>query len=477
MRFEEFEKLMIEKGIYTLAEIARSLDTTPQAVSNWKSRDQVPYHIEAKVVKSSQLSGTAESVSLNNEINPDRVSLSDILLVLSQQVKIIFLVPFVLIFLSFTYVMFIQKPVYTCETKILLPSNQINSSGGLAGLASQFGVNVPQGSNLDLSNPSMLPDLLLSRTFAEKILPVKFFSRKFDKKLPLISILSEKNDSLNSLMDDLRVKSGAVSKLSSMIEFEKSKSNAFNYIRVTSEEPQFSKELLTVIVNKLEEQNRFYKNKSVVEKIGFINNRIKSVKSDLEKSEKELKTFREQNRQISSSPSLQLLQDRLLRNVEIQKDIFLTLKQQLELAKIEEVQEASIFQVLDEPQVPLSPSNKNLVFNVVLAGFFGVSIGILLAFFRGYINNSDPNERRKLRKVKTFLNRKIKDSLIDRKINGTVSILLLICLPYYLSHTSSNPVFFGRYSSSLLIFNIIYILILTISLVLFYFSFQKRNNH
>ena len=59
------------------------------------------------------------------------------------------------------------------------------------------------------------------------------------------------------------------------------------------------------------------------------------------------------------SPSLQLENERLTREVEIQKGIFITSKQQLELAKIEEIQETSIVQVLDKPQIALSPNNIN----------------------------------------------------------------------------------------------------------------------
>ena len=49
MKFSDFEEIMHSNGVNTLADIARVLDTTPQAVSNWKSRDQVPYHIENKI--------------------------------------------------------------------------------------------------------------------------------------------------------------------------------------------------------------------------------------------------------------------------------------------------------------------------------------------------------------------------------------------------------------------------------------------
>ena len=40
---------MSANGILTLADIARALNATPQAVSNWKARNQVPYHIVLKL--------------------------------------------------------------------------------------------------------------------------------------------------------------------------------------------------------------------------------------------------------------------------------------------------------------------------------------------------------------------------------------------------------------------------------------------
>ena len=48
MKFSEFEDIMTSKGVSSLAEIARNLNTTPQAVSNWKARDQVPSHVAIK---------------------------------------------------------------------------------------------------------------------------------------------------------------------------------------------------------------------------------------------------------------------------------------------------------------------------------------------------------------------------------------------------------------------------------------------
>ena len=70
--------------------------------------------------------------------------------------------------LTFTYVKFIEIPIYQSTATILLPENKPNTIDGLAGLASQFGVNVPMNNYTDLSNPSLYPDLLKSRTFCKK---------------------------------------------------------------------------------------------------------------------------------------------------------------------------------------------------------------------------------------------------------------------------------------------------------------------
>tara|TARA_Y100000590_G_C15422554_1_gene901986 strand:- start:209 stop:808 length:600 start_codon:yes stop_codon:yes gene_type:complete len=197
------------------------------------------------------------------------------------------------------------------------------------------------------------------------------------------------------------------------------------------------------------------------------------VENDLKKSEQRLKTFREKNRQIIS-PALQLEQDYLSRDVEIQKDIYLTLRQQQELAKIEEVEKASIIQVLDNPQVPLGPTNKNVRLSVMLAFVLGMGLGVIIAFIRSYANNSDIDERKKLRRVKHFFKKKTKDIILDHRISGIVSLLLIIGLPYYLGYESQNPIFFGLYSAKLMLVNIVYVLTLILSLGLFIYLLREN---
>ena len=104
----------------------------------------------------------------------------------------------------------------------------------------------------------------------------------------------------------------------------------------------------------------------------------------------------------------------------------------------------------------------------------GIVLGILLGFVRSYINNSDIDERRKLRRVRNFMKKKGRDIVYDRRVSGIVSILLLFGLPYYLGHQSNNPVFFGMYSYKLMLVNTIYVLTLIASVSLFIHLTRKK---
>ena len=323
---------MSSRGIKSLAEIARKLNTTPQAVSNWKSRDQIPYHV-VSMLKDQEYVISMLKEQQSQLINPlggsqrlmpiagskDELSISDILLTIAEQTKVIILSIFISVFTSFTYTQFIQEPEYTSTASILLPdNNRISNLGGLAGLASQFGVNIPMGPQADLSSPSLFPELLRSRTFAKKILEKEFYSEKYKQNLTLLAILTHGDQKPKENKETLITK--AIGPLNNMVNFEQS-DNAFSTLSVKASNPQFAKRLVEEILFELEALNRFFKSESVNQKINFIDQRILAVEEDLQKSEQALKFFNEQNRQISS-PSLQLEQERLARNVEIQKKVF-----------------------------------------------------------------------------------------------------------------------------------------------------------
>ena len=475
MKFSEFEIKMNGLGVNSLAEIARYLDTTPQAVSNWKARDQVPHHVVANinniVNSKDEPKVLISSMSSPGKIDNEGIEISNILLILAEQLKIIIMSIFLCAFITFNYLQFFQNPIYISRASILIPDERRDSMGGLAGLASQFGVNVPMESSFDLSSPSLYPELLNSRTFSEKVLEKEFYLKQYEKELSLLKILTHGEGEPKYGKDTLITQATAILN-SEHLSYIKDMKSPVSIIEVRASDPTFAKDLADVVLNELDALSRYFKTQKVNEKITFIEDRISSVERDLKRSERILKDFNERNRQISS-PALQLEEERLERDVEVQKGIYLTLKQQLELAKIEEIQETSIFQVLDEPQIAISPSNKNIKTPFILSIIFGFGMGVLFAFIRAYFDNNDIEERKKLRRVKYFFKKKTKEITSDRRITGSISAMLILFLPYYLGYESSEPVFFNKYSRNIMLLNILYIFVL-ISSSFFFFSSKRK---
>jgi NADH:ubiquinone oxidoreductase subunit 5 (subunit L)/multisubunit Na+/H+ antiporter MnhA subunit len=99
----------------------------------------------------------------------------------------------------------------------------------------------------------------------------------------------------------------------------------------------------------------------------------------------------------------------------------------------------------------------------------------MIGLIRAFADNSDMDERKKLRRIKHLFKKKIKDIFQDRRIAGIVSGLMLIGLPLFLGYESKSPVFFGMYSTKLMLVNAVYILLFLSSSALFIHLTSKNS--
>ena len=99
--------------------------------------------------------------------------------------------------------------------------------------------------------------------------------------------------------------------------------------------------------------------------------------------EEELKIFSERNRGYEESPELYMMYSRLFREVEAKKQVAITLQQQLELARIEEVKQSPILHILDQAEVPARKSAPNRLLFLIVGGIIGM-IGSIFATIMRY---------------------------------------------------------------------------------------------
>jgi uncharacterized protein involved in exopolysaccharide biosynthesis len=399
MTFNELKKAFEEKlGIKHLSDIARELEVTPQVVSNWKARDEVPYkYIKAfrEIIQKIENENFETKSGLSGldfleGISETESTLSDNIIKVFQfirkHVKIITICPIICLVGAFIYLKFFADPLYYTSAK-LLPINESTRSSDIAGIASQFGFNLEsQLKDVSISSVEIIPHILQSRTLANSMLDLQFNTKEFGDGYRLIDIIRKNTDKTKIWGKSAR--QSAANQLLKMFFAKKSRSLPIITLGVYSKEPAFAADLCSAIIENLENLITSVKLSQVKEKKVFIENRIKEILRDLSINEDALKKFREKNRDIMFSAKLLLEQERLVRDVQVQTQLYITLKSQFEMVRIEEVQKNTIVQVLDPPEVPdkkIRPIPTRIYF---FAFVFGIALPLLYIILIEWFNNN-----------------------------------------------------------------------------------------
>ncbi len=398
MKFQELIKLMEDQfEIDVQADIARELDVTPQTLNNWKIRDRIPYKYVKKINKKISKKNTigignveggayyGQPIISDNDNDIDVVRYLLKVIVEIKKYYILF-VSIIIVFLLYALInhKYFSDPRYVSTATIAPSQNSDNLSSSLSSVTQSFGLNVP-GSNLSLSDPQMIIELLLSKGLALKILNKSFNSKKHGNDKKLINILSFDKDLSNQKLTRDDTTNLVIRFTKKNIGLVKTKNPGIVRFKTFFYEPEIAAQIALVTINELDafyRQNKKSKNSS--KKI-FINERSAQVFKQLTVDENNLKEFREKNRTIISSPELMLEQTRLLRNVEVQSQLYITLLSQYELVSIDESEDVSFVEIIDPPFVPtfrIAPILTNSILKYLL---FGIIVGLISI----YVNNGE----------------------------------------------------------------------------------------
>jgi uncharacterized protein involved in exopolysaccharide biosynthesis len=247
--------------------------------------------------------------------------------------------------------------------------------GSLSDLAGLAGLDA--GSKSGSVSTTIYPTILGSETVMTQVIYTKYKSEKHKDSLNLVEYFDmdgkTEREKLIDLMERLTKEKHIISLLDS-----KTKN-----LTVTVEMPEasLSAQVATALKLSLDDYLKTKRKSSAGSQREFIAARQNEVRDSLRLAEEALKTFREQNRIVSSSPELLLQQGRLQRGVELFQAVFIELQKQYELARIEEIKDTPVVNLLDDPQPPVRKSRPSRLLIVVvgtLLSAIGTSIAVLL---------------------------------------------------------------------------------------------------
>ena len=401
MTFTELQKIIEDKfRASRLSDIANELNVSPQVVSNWKARDQVPYkYVKIIRKKIAKLDNPVINIPISPSIGLSKENsgkedkeisiielVSMIVNIIRNNLLIIIITPLIFCIGSYFHTKLFVSNVYESKS-VILPHGPTISGSDLKKAAARYGLGIAKD-QMSISSVELYPSIINSRRLAMDILDQSFYTDKYGESLSLLKILTYGKNKKNPEINKNVYHSIAIRKFFNMIKVRTNKKTPLVEIYVTSGEPEFCALVNWSIINTLDSLQKSFRLSQIKDKKLFIESRAADVEKELIFAEEKLKEFREQNRVILQSPTLLLEEARLEREIMLKMQLFTTLKTEYEMARIEEVEDTKMVQILDEPNVPIrriSPNTKN---RVILAGFLGIIFGFLIPLSKDWFKKN-----------------------------------------------------------------------------------------
>jgi uncharacterized protein involved in exopolysaccharide biosynthesis len=300
----------------------------------------------------------------------DEISLWEVLAVLIRRRGWIVASVLVVAALAGTYA-FIRAETFTTAASFR-PQGTEATQSQLMSLASQFGVNVG-GLGEELS-PAFYAELLTSRGILMRVVTPAYEVEGVGKTtLPDLLEIEEDTEAL-------RLEAAVEWLRDNALEVETGRETGVVTLRVQTQWPDLSATIAERLLDEVSRFNMDTRQSQAAAERKFIEERVDSAQASLREAESELQAFLQANRQFQDSPDLMFQHDRLQRTVQLRQQVFTTLVQSFEQARISEVRDTPVITVLQAPFLPPGPDERRLLLFVALGLALGGMGGVVLAF-------------------------------------------------------------------------------------------------
>ena len=275
---------------------------------------------------------------------------------------------------------------YTAVATILPPQSSTQSS-----MLSQISQFVGDFSTGQTDINKLFPDIATCRTILMEVLNAKYNEVSFLD----ILVKSHKNKKKKDI-DERILHENAFELLKSFIGTNIAVRTSLVTIKVTYHDPEIAAALVNEILNQMDIFLRFRIKTFATSQSQMIENRLNVISDSLRIAEDNLLQFRESNRTTNLSPTLQIFEMRLLREVEVNNAVYVELSRQLEVSKIQEIQLRPVLNILDKATPPIrrsGPYRKKIVVIFMITGFF-LNLGYIkiIPSITEYIKKFDNND-------------------------------------------------------------------------------------
>jgi len=268
---------------------------------------------------------------------------------------------------------FLVPPSYLAMTTLIPVGNVEKQSllGQLSTGLEDLGIQPTSRSN----SPAMYPEIVRSRRLLEQVLKTPCPLLIDAHQRPLFEVLY-------GPQHDRRAWEQALKSARRMVSASLDRRTGVLTIEARAKRPEIAAHIANTLDSLLQEFTiQAFTTQAGANRI-FIEGRLSETEGSLHAAEENLRNFRERNLRIGNSPNLLMEETRYVRLLRAEEEVFVTLRRQYEVAKIQEHKELPVLNVLDAAVPPLSRNSPKRGLMSVVGFIGGLACGAWLAVFR-----------------------------------------------------------------------------------------------
>jgi hypothetical protein len=268
----------------------------------------------------------------------------------------------------------LQRREYVSSATFIPQSSDAGGvPAGLALAASQIGVRMPSTGNS--WGPPIYVELLHSRALLEPMvvdeIPV---AEEQGRRASLMDLLEIKADSRAERVDQ------TVKRMATVVTANEERGLGAVKFSVKTPWPSVSLALAQRLIAGVNEFNVKTRKSQATAERQFADVQTAEAESKLRQAEDRLKDFLTRNRSFAGAQDLVLEGDRLRRDIALRQQVFTSLVQSREEARLREVRDTPVITVLEPPRLAVVGESRKTVMRAILGMLTGGLLGVLIVF-------------------------------------------------------------------------------------------------
>lgn len=285
---------------------------------------------------------------------------------------------------------FLRAPTYRASASFA-PQGSDATRGGLASIASRFGVSLPVA---DQSvSPEFYSSLLRSRVLLDPVARDTFTVAELGgRRVAFVDLFKLRGRSAASREDK------ALTLLKRMVVPSVTRATGVVDVSVETKWPSVSLRIVTQLIDGVNDFNARTRRGQAAMERKFVGDRLAEATVELRVAEDRLESFLRGNRDLGTSPQLMMQRERLQREIAWRQQVFTSLTEAHQDARIREVRDTPVITVIDPPAVEADPVRSGRVLRVLGGLVGGALVGTVLILISAMVarrrseGNQEANE-------------------------------------------------------------------------------------